>query len=190
MTRSDIFEIAALAHEPSGDEYLDAIFSVVDTAIYYRFLYQLMKRFKPALSVELGVERGRCTAHMAAAHPDGIILAIDNDPKTDELNRILERYPNIHFKRDLTTSRPIVDAIPDHSVDLCFFDSDHSCHTVMLEYGVWFQKIKPGGIILFDDITVSPEMMTMWGVLGRISPHLERIGLPELHHSGFGVIII
>lgn len=188
MTINALRFIATLACEPIGDDYLDGIFNLVDTAIYYRFVWHLVRRMKPELVVELGVERGRCTAHIAAHGCK--VLAVDCDPKDEDLTPVLKRYPKIDFRRDLSTQRAIIDEVKDQSVDICLFDSDHSCYTVMSEYGVWFQKMKPGGVMLFDDIELGPDMARAWRVLARISPYLERVSLPELHHSGFGAIIV
>lgn len=187
ITKYDIQQAAENAMKPTGDAYLDGLFDLVSSATYYRFLYRLAMAAKPEFIVELGSEYGRSTAHLAAC--GARVLAVDSCPKKEVMD-VIARYNNVQLRITDSTERDVLDNVKDGSVDICFFDSDHYCYQVMKEYGVWFQKMKPGGVMLFDDITMDGTMIQAWWLLEKMSPHLERIELPQLHHSGFGAIII
>lgn len=193
MTIPEIVAIANLAQKdkPLGDDYLDGLFNLADTAIYYRFIYHLMKRLKPSVAVELGVCTGRCTAHMAAACPECQVIGIDPDPNPHCLGEIVVRYPNIELWRYLSLDQVMVlNCVNDQTVDLCLIDTTHTIDQVMAEYNAWLPKMKPGGIILIDDISENPSIMQAWEKLWAIHGSDHCASLPHLHHSGFGVILL
>lgn len=190
MTAAELIEIAKLAHAPTGDTYLDGLFALADTAIYYRFIYHLIRQMQPSLVVELGVCTGRCTAHMAAACPSATVIGLDPRPDVNDIKLVSARYQNIIFRMSESTNRDELNQIEDKSVDLCLVDSDHYHDQVLHEFALWLPKMKTGGVMLFDDITLDDTMKLAWKHLGRMSPHLRRVSLPELHHSGFGAILM
>lgn len=186
MTIGDIAEAAALAgaDKPLGDPHLDCLFSVVQCAVYYRFLYHLVRRLKPRFVVELGVEFGRSTAHIAAASPDCALLSIDRDISRADA---CLRYPNVELHCGDSTDPEVLIEIPKESVDICFVDTDHNCAQVMKEYDAWLPKMKHDGVMLFDDISENSSMVEAWEILKTKGPS---VSLPHLHHSGFGAVIV
>ncbi len=188
MTTEEIKELAKLATEPTGDAFLDDLFSRVSSAVYYRFLYRLVKFMRPKYVVELGVYKGGSVAHIAAASPKCGILAVDPDTQPEAAG-IFSRYPNILFMKDVSTSRDILDRI-FYPVDICFIDTVHTYEQVMAEYALWAPKMRPGGVMLLDDISENESMVKAWAEIVASNPEREKISLPELHHSGFGAILI
>lgn len=185
MNIQEIVEISKLANYPTGVQFLDDLFALADTAIYYRFMFRLVQRMKPNLIVELGVCTGRCTAHLAAPKFDCRVLAID--PKPQDIREILARYPNIDLKIDLSTSPLVLSGVKDNSVDICFIDTIHSYRQVISEFHLWFPKLKVGGVMLFDDISLNAGTIKAWVELQQLC--VEHVSLPHLHHSGFGAIV-
>src|SRR6187402_2416727 len=94
MTSSELKELEKIAHKPLGVKYLDDLFKITTTAIYYRFMYHLVKAMNPDLIVELGVCTGRGTAHLAAAKESCKVIGFDPDPHED-LSAVLKKFPNI-----------------------------------------------------------------------------------------------
>ena len=177
-------QLDALAHrtEPIGDPYLDGLYNLDTTAVYYRFLFRLVQALTPKLIVELGVCTARGTAHMAAASGDASVVAIDPSPM--DIAPILQRYPRIQWLKETSCSSFALDAVADGSVDLCFVDTLHEYDLVSLETKLWLPKMKRGGILLFDDITINGGMRKFWDAL-----KLPKVALPWLHWSGFGAAL-
>lgn len=183
MTITEILEIEKLAHQPVGIQFIDDLFSLASTAIYYRFMYHLVRRMRPELVVELGVYAGRSTAHLAAATGCRVVAV---DPKPLDVSPILTKYPNIDLRIDVSTSPSILSEIDDGSVDLCFIDTVHYYQQVTSELRLWLPKIRRGGVILFDDVSENIEMIRAWS---EIQASHVTVSLPSLHHSGFGALV-
>jgi len=92
----------------------------------------------------------------------------------------LEQFKNIDYiEGDSTAVAPRkVKGKPE----LVFFDTDHTYKRTVNEVRAFRSIMKPGGIMLFDDVRVGPEMEQFWSWLE--DPKLE---LPELHWTSFGV---
>ncbi len=73
------------------------------------------------------------------------------------------------------------------SADILLVDSDHTYKTTAEEFLLWEPKVKPGGLILFDDID-APEYAEGCGKFFKELSG-EKISLPHLHPEnwGFGV---
>jgi hypothetical protein len=119
---------------------------------------------------------------MAAASGDTAVVAIDPSPM--DIAPILQRYPQIRWLKDTSCSPLALDAVPAGSVDLCFIDTLHDYDLVSLETKLWLPKMKRGGMLLFDDITLNEGMRKFWGEL-----NLPKVALPWLHWSGFGAAL-
>ena len=181
---SRLLELEVLARDTSatGDPFLDGLYALDATAAYYRLLYRLVRAISPELVVELGVFTARGTAHIAAACRETKVIGVDPFPK--DISEILDRYPNIQFLKDKSYSKSVLDLVADGSVDICFFDTLHEYQVVLVETQLWFPKMKRGGIMLFDDISLNDGMKKFWSEL-----NLPKLSLPWLHHSGFGAAV-
>lgn len=148
------------------------------TVRYNLFLYEFARRYLPELVVETGTDQGRSAASFALGNPKGNVLTIDIDPACkDNADRL--KIPNIIAVA--TDSLLFADKIKDSSVDVLFLDSLHTCEHTMSEWKVFRQKVKPTGIVFFDDIKLDAGMSQFWAaVSGR------RFDLSHLHVSGFG----
>jgi predicted O-methyltransferase YrrM len=191
ITKNKLLELAGRAEAPLGDPFLDGLFNLATTAIYYRFMFHLAAAMQPALVVELGVCTGRSTAHLAAGCPSAAVIGIDPGPQDNpDMTQIRAKYKNICLIRKESTDPGVVGATRDGSVDLCFVDTIHSYKQVMDEFKVWLPKMRPGGVMLFDDITENSEMPVAWAEITSGLPEDKFVSLPQLHHSGFGVILV
>jgi hypothetical protein len=56
----------------------------------------------------------------------------------------------IGSSQDPATVKKIYDAV--HQVDLLFIDGDHSYHSVLCDWLLYEPLVRPGGIVVFDDI--------------------------------------
>ncbi len=145
---------------------------------YLRFLYEFSRRYEPDLVVETGTDRGRSAAHFALGNPEGSVLTIDIDPACKDNADQLKIKNIVAVAAD---SLLFVDKIKDNSVDCLFIDSLHEYDHASKEWRVYAKKVKPTGIVFFDDIALDAGMRQFWAEIpGR------RFDLGHLHISGFG----
>lgn len=185
LTIGDLEKLANSIYEATGDEWLDNLFSL-DGRPYYRYLYRLAKKVNPDVIVELGVQTGRSTAHLAKGAPKARVIGID--PQPWDLTEIQKECPNIEIIVDYSERVDISD-FPE--VDILFIDSAHTHDQVMTEFNMYSQLVRRGGVILLDDINLpdghgeSKDMRKAWDAMPE--PKLE---LNFLHGHGFGVIVV
>jgi len=174
----------ALIGNELNNEHLDSLF-IQDSCAYLHFIYYLVQSLKPAISVELGVCTGRCTAHMAASNPAGKVIAIDPE-QHGAFKTNTKPYHNIEFYLTRSDDLALLSRIKNNSIGLCFVDSVHALDYVMKEVSLWTPKMKPGGIFLFDDLDFDDGMRKVLSSL----PFEVKENLPGLHYKGFGYAIV
>ncbi len=153
---------------------------------YYRFLFHLAKTMKPSLVVELGSYRGGSTAYLAEGSACKVV-AVEPYPQP-EFSDVVKRYSNIDWRKDASLSKDVLDSVADQSVDLCFIDTVHTEEFAVPEYKAWSSKMKSGGVMLFDDITIDESMSKAWAIIKSLDQR-DKISLPSLHYSGFGAVL-
>jgi len=145
-----------------------------------QYLYWVVRRLKPKVIVQTGVSNGLSTAFMMLAlaknGSDGKLHAIDlpatfdqADPGWTQMGMVYgvaipegqssgwlvpDRYRDrcevlVGDAKELLA--PLVDRID--GIDLFFHDSDHTYAHMMFEYLSLMRKLKPGGVILADDVS-------------------------------------
>jgi len=187
VTRKDIERIAIESNKLLPVE-LEALVSREEDASlrspgtaahYYRFLYLLTKELKPSLSVELGTHTGISAACLAEGYPEGCVITVDC------IQRVLDisRRPNVeYFHQD---SLKLLN-IAEKSIDVFFSDTYHDGIKPKQEYELYLPYIKEGGILMFDDISLLPEMKVFWE---NFKPQGEKFELPVHGWAGFGIVI-
>ncbi len=188
MTTEELKSIARISDVPLGHPYLDSIYGIGGpSGPYYRFLYHLASRINPALMAELGSYRGYSTAYLAKGAPSCKVIAVEPYPQP-EFSDVLRCCPNIDWRKDKSLSKDVLDSIVNGSVDLCFIDTVHTEEYAIPEYQAWVPKMKPGGVMFFDDISIDDLMSQAWAKIQALDER-EKISLPSLHYSGFGAIL-
>jgi predicted O-methyltransferase YrrM len=147
---------------------------------YHRFIFEVSRLLKPALSWEIGSCDGAGAGHLAEGHRDGLVITVDISP--DSKKKVDDLFvPNVVAL--LGDSIEVLDKLKwKPQIDLLFIDGEHSRRQVEAEYLAYRGLMRPGGIILMDDIAFSQEMAQAWD--GISDP---KMALNELHFSGFGV---
>ncbi len=149
---------------------------------YYSLLYSVAKELQPKLVVELGTCTGGSTSHLAAG-TSGQVLSIDIEIRADARERLLV-FDNIEFIQGDTRSPELVAEVAKYGpIDLLFIDTDHTAEQVTAELALFGPLVRPGGLIFFDDIRMNPGMSAWWDNLGE-----DKLELPEMHWTGFGVV--
>ena len=131
-----------------------------------------------ALDCKLSVDLGTCGGRSAAilSHHSERVITIDlfekfegiiNEGSRDHYRKLyldnphsyarvrerLTSFTNVEVIQGMTHTAPEYLCIPDASVDLVFFDADHSYSGVKRDFEAWFLKVKQGGKFLFHDAT-------------------------------------
>lgn len=121
---------------------------------YYRFLYLLVAAMQPRYALELGVETGLASAHMARAamryggHVIGIDINQYSIPET-ELSKI---YNYTFILGDIIDKFYVVDRIVGNRLGLVFQDSSHHYDASIAEWNTYSPLMKPGSVWVCDDI--------------------------------------
>ncbi len=68
---------------------------------------------------------------------------------------------------------------------MLFIDTVHTAEQFAAELALFGPLVRPGGVILFDDIRIN-EGMSQWG--GGDNLKENKLELPEMHPTGFGVV--
>lgn len=194
MDIKEVAEIARLVQGVSVDERPEWLERCRDTdpplALYYRFLYQLSKALRPTWTLETGTRLGQGTAQLAMGWPQSTVITLDIDPQTKAR---LDAHPEIKLLKNVIPitgdSRHARKDFPPacSSFDLIYLDSDHTYDVVMPEFKIFHPMLRPGGVMIFDDITLNPEMRRFWSEVPQ--PKVELNFLHRLCNAGFGAYV-
>jgi len=149
---------------------------------YYDLLYWVSKRTRPTLTVELGTCTGGSTSNLAA-RSIGKVVSIDIELRPDARERLaaFENLEQIQADtRDPEVAKTVAAKGP---IDLLFIDTEHSADQVSAELDFFGPLVRQGGLMFFDDIRINPGMSAWWDALPE-----EKLELPDMHWSGFGVV--
>ncbi len=155
---------------------------------YYRFLRVAAQNIQPKLSVELGVDGGGGSLHLALGWPKGVVIGIDNqDNHRSRIDYIEERYSNfIFFIADsVIKAQWIYDTYGP--VDILFIDTIHTYERTMVEYKTWLPFMSDKSIICFDDL-LRPGMSQLWSDLPNPKLRMDFLHDGAENGGGFGVI--
>lgn len=200
MNPDYLFNAASAAMMPTGDVELDKLYDDYprqmpirpDFPNYYRFLYYLAPRINRFL--ELGCRTGAASYHVRKGNEKAAIFALDHSEEF--LNKDLMQ--RISFIRSDSKDPDTAKCFRDEIFDAILIDTDHSYESVKAEYNLWRPKVRPGGLIMFDDID-APEfgVKRFWDELAKSPPanpllRLRKFSFSNLHPEnwGFGVLMV
>lgn len=154
-------------------------------SLYYRFLYELSKKYGPLNFFEIGTYIGASAAHMALGHPQGRVLTVDINPDAKIRGDALH-IPNLTcavidscLAAELVASRG--------PLDVLYIDGNHTFNQMYGEYTMFRRFVKPGGLIIVDDIEL--KMATNEMSIGFDFIVDKKAKANHLHHTGFGFAV-
>ncbi len=129
--------------------------------------------------VELGSYKGGASLHFLNGGGHNVV-AFDLNPRHDP--ELFDARYFASFKTDSLSDEAAKLRGVIEPVDVLFIDTDHTYERTAKEFEGWRCMVKPGGLILFDDIC-APEFgcTKFWNELEG-----EKLTLPELHPEGWG----
>lgn len=164
-------------------------------APYPRFLYLIVRGWKPVCVVECGVYLGTTTEHLAIASKDTLVIGIDKEIRPSAV-MAANRHENIVLiAGDTVSSAALVEAElyerKIQGIGLLFLDSEHNGFTSQREFAAYKPMLTDPAIIVCDDI-LDPRMTEFWATMP--GEKIERHWLhPKLNANypepGFGIII-
>lgn len=148
-------------------------------AHYYRFLYRLAQKMKAELMLELGTHTGISAACLAEGSPEGYVITVNNK---EQLWAHCRRS-NVRY---VIQDSLIPLELPGR-IDILFIDTNHDGLHAFKEFLIYENKVAQNGVILFDDITLNPEMIKFWSEFHPVG--WERVELAAHGGAGFGAIV-
>jgi len=152
---------------------------------YYSLMYLLAGTIQDGLLVELGVEKGRGLASLAAANRSNWVVGLDTT-WWDGLGSVINMFPNVWFLNE--PSMPVPSYISEYfrKINLLHIDTEHSYSMAKAEFEAYQPYLAKGAYVLFDDLhAIEDEVLTYFNEL----PY-EKIQDDRLHPScGYGVMI-
>ena len=165
------------------------------------FAYNLVKKFRPEIIVELGVHYGDsyftfCQAcdelelntqlygvdHWQGDKQAGF-YGDDVFREVNEYNQEFHSQNSTFLRIDFTEA---LKSFETSSIDLLHIDGSHEYQSVRNDFGNWLPKIKKGGMILLHDILVEREDFGVKEFWKEISKNYKT----ESHQEGFGLGVI
>lgn len=135
---------------------------------------------------ELGVYNGHFSHELLTIFkPDKFYLV---DLNIFNIHSHIRSHPKAVVKQG--KSWEVLASLPDHSIDYLYVDADHSFDGVRNDIIAAHHKVKPMGIIQFNDYcTFSPGENMQYGVLNLVNSYIENYGAQivglSLDRSGY-----
>lgn len=160
---------------------------------------------KPIQYLEIGVHKGINVIDVAKSyckHPDSKIYCVDPWVDYDE-------YPEYKGQQDVLFSifnnaikgykdkciirrgfsDDIIPTFENNFFDIIFIDGNHETEFVYRDGCMSFQKVKPGGYIIFDDYTIRSWPQTVKGIDQFLTEYSDKIKIIARPNSVGQVIV-
>ncbi|HEX4630512.1 MAG TPA: class I SAM-dependent methyltransferase [Chthoniobacterales bacterium] len=174
------------------------IYGVGAWTSHLHFAYDLVALLKPAILVELGVDRGESYFGFCQS-------ALENETGTQCFgvdtwrgDRHAGGYDETTFAQVSEHNRPNYESFStlirsgfdealhrfaEESIDVIHLDGLHTEDAVRHDLGVWLPKLRPGGILLVHDVDVQSKGFGVW----KVWTELQQKGRSWTFHYGPGL---
>ena len=173
----------AIVDDLPSRQFTPRIYGVGAWTAHLHFAYDLVALLRPAVLVELGVDRGEsyfAFCQSAAEHKTGTrCFAIDTWRGDEQAGQYDETtfaqvaaHNRTHYENFSTLMRCTFDAaaekFSDASIDLLHLDGLHSEEAVRHDLQNWLPKLRPGALLLMHDVTVRNRGFGVWKVWAEL----------------------
>ncbi len=130
-----------------------------------RMLFNLINKYKPNNTIELGTSLGLSTLYMATAYAENTIHTIEGNLSSAEI------ASNLFNKNEIKNIQSYIGPFDDHLesilekmafIDLAFIDGNHSKIPTIAYFELFKSKSNLDTILIFDDIYWSKGMNEAW----------------------------
>jgi len=153
----------------ANNSFIQSVRSVISRQAvpkkYGKLLFNLAQWVSARNILELGTSVGVGTMYLASSAPLASVITIEGDETRCQLaidNLIKLGLFNVNVVQgsfDSELPKVLRDSI---SLDLVFFDGDHSYHATMANFEMCLYKAHEGSVFVFDDIRWSNDMFKAW----------------------------
>lgn len=147
--------------------------SSLSTPEQCRALFQAVDYLQPDTIVELGSSLGISAAYMAAARPSAHVHTIEGDPTiAAHARRTFDQLGLSHVMLyQQTFDEALADLLPTlDGIDIAYIDGHHTFEATIAYTKILLPKMRPNGLLIYDDIYWSAEMEQAWSSLKALSP--------------------
>lgn len=132
---------------------------------YGKLLYNLAQWVSARNILELGTSVGVGTMYLASSSGYAKITTIEGDETRCQL--AIENLKNLGLFNVKVVQGSFGSELPkvlidSNSLDLVFFDGDHTYHATMANFEMCLGKVHEGSVFVFDDIRWSNDMFKAW----------------------------
>lgn len=149
-----------------------------NTAMYYRFFYELSMRYAPFKALEIGTYLGSSAAHLSANNTASVVT-VDVDPNATKAVLALN-LPNV-YAVNKSSDEYVSGYMGAPEFDILFIDALHNFKDAYTQYFTLRPLLKKDALVFFDDTNLNEEMRRLW-----IAIPDEKLDLTVLHYTGFG----
>ncbi len=150
-----------------------------------RILFNLVNKFSPKITIELGTSLGLSTMYMAKANTSNKIYTIEADPNVYKLAHLLferNNVPNVKVING-TFDQVLPDLLANlPHIDLAYIDGNHQYESTIGYFKLLKSKCHKGSILIFDDIYWSEGMTKAWN---QIKASKEVVYTIDIFDLGF-----
>jgi len=165
------------------------------------FAYDIVEAIRPKIVVELGTHNGLsyfafCQS-MVENGIDGLAYAVDSwegekhagmhdtSVYDDVMKHNREHYRAFSYPLKMLFNEAL-QHFDDNSIDLVHIDGLHTYDAVKEDFENWLPKVKPGGVVMFHDITARIKDFGVWKYWDEISTQYPSCSFN--HGFGLGVL--
>jgi len=132
---------------------------------YGKFLFRLVKHFKPKTIVELGSCIGIGTSWQAIGNMESAMYTIEGDPSSHSIAK--QTVSNLGLKNVNLLQGTFEDELPKliaslDKIDFVFIDGNHREKPTLEYFSLLKPKLHKGSVVIFDDIHLTEEMERAW----------------------------
>lgn len=206
MIIKDLQALVDCAHRPVENAWLDNLHDEVAEHVkgrenYYRFLHCLVEAIQPDFCIEIGVEYGLASAHMAAAAKryGGKVIGIDLNYHAIPGKRITNYYDKYTYivGDSLLKFSDVMAVVKTRGRGVVFQDSSHHYQESIDEWKLYNPLLEHGSVWICDDILpafhdplIDPPGMSMVQYFESLPG--DKLLYPEVlnHGNTVGVVLI
>jgi predicted O-methyltransferase YrrM len=132
---------------------------------YCRLFHRMARYLNPTSVLELGSSLGISTCYLAMGAPRARVITLEGCPETASLAR--QTFGRAGLSHIELVNGPFKSTLPGllktgFSPDLVYIDGDHTYEGLKENFFLLYEHIRPGGVVIIDDIRWSRGMWKAW----------------------------